>query len=85
MAMEIKTYTQQIWDTYDLDDNGFIDFDEGYDLIRDTLDELDIGIELSKEDVIQFFELLDKDGNQTLDQKELALFLLSLKRGKELS
>lgn len=84
-AMELKVYTEQIWDTYDLDGGGTIDFNEAYDLVRDTIGDLKIDMVMNKDDFINFFEHLDKDGNKTLSQKEMAIFLLSLKRGQYLT
>lgn len=64
-AMEIKTFTEQIWTTYDVDGSGYIDFDEAYQLVSDTIAELDINLNLSKQDYIEFFEMIDVNGDKT--------------------
>lgn len=67
-----------------MDGSGTIDFDEAQDLVRDTMKELGINMELGREDFVQFFEFLDRDGNKCLSQKEIAIFLLSLQRREAL-
>ena len=84
-AMELKSYVEQVWDTYDIDGNGALDFDEAHDLVKDTLQDLQIELDLSKEDYVAFFEHLDRDGNKTLNKKEIAIFLISLERGQQLT
>lgn len=47
--LEIKTYVDQIWHTYDHDKSGTISYDEAYDLIIDTLKNLLVEMEVDKE------------------------------------
>ena len=78
--MEIKTYIDQIWRTYDQDDSGSIDYEEAYTLITDTLKNLMVEMQVNKEDFTRFFQEIDEDGSGLIDKSEIAMFLINMKR-----
>lgn len=50
-ALEIKNYVEQIWGTYDEDGSGAIDFDEAYELVKDTLDDFNIKLDFTQQEL----------------------------------
>ena len=68
----------QIWQTYDVDNNGALDKEETKKFVQDTLGNLGTGEEFSDEAFAEVFATFDKDGSGTVEKNEMVTFIKQL-------
>jgi Ca2+-binding EF-hand superfamily protein len=66
-----------IWDRYDADQNGFLDYNETLNFTKDFMDQLgESGKKgISVDNFEKVFKLIDKDGSGQIDKEEMAMFV----------
>lgn len=71
---------ENIWDQYDLDKNGYLDYDETLNFTKDFMAQLGEGNKgISVKNFDKIFKLIDKDGSGQIDKEEMVLFVAQLK------
>ena len=75
--MVVAQCVDEIWQTFDVDNSGQLDFDEAKRFVKHTLSEAQDGRgkELSDDDFAQTFKEFDGDNSGMIDRAEMIEFL----------
>lgn len=68
---DLKLAVEKVFDAYDVDKSGTLDSEEVLTLITDALEYLKCIRKVSKEEVRQFLDMVDKDGDGNISKDEL--------------
>ena len=74
--LRVNQRLDEIWDQYDTDGDGVLNFEEGKLFLIATIKAL-TGSEPTEEEIKKKFNEIDEDGNKTLDRDEVADYLIS--------
>ena len=67
----LRQTVDQIWDVYDADGNGLMDFEETKVFLNDYMEKFGTGEKLSKCELKILFKEIDDDGSGELDKEEI--------------
>ena len=67
----MRQTVDQIWDVYDADGNGVMDFEETKVFLNDYMGKFGSGEKLSNRELKILFKQIDEDGSGELDKEEI--------------
>ena len=67
----LRQTVDQIWDVYDADGNGLMDFEETKVFLNDYMEKFGTGEKLSNRELKILFKEIDDDGSGELDKEEI--------------
>ena len=71
----VQNIIDQIWNTYDVNQDGALDKEEIINFVHDTLGNLGAGDEFTDEAYDEVFAGFDKDKNGKVDKHEVDIFI----------
>ena len=71
----MRQTVEQIWDVYDADGNGVMDFEETKVFLNDYMGKFGSGEKLSNRELKILFKQIDEDGSGELDKEEIIVLL----------
>ena len=71
----MRQTVDQIWDVYDADGNGVMDFEETKVFLNDYMGKFGKGEKLSNRELKILFKEIDEDGSGELDKEEIIVLL----------
>ena len=71
----LRQTVDKIWDVYDLDGNGVMDFQETKVFLNDYMDKFGSGEKVSNREFKILFDEIDEDGSGELDKDEIIYLL----------
>ena len=71
----MRQTVDQIWDVYDADGNGVMDFEETKVFLNDYMGKFGSGEKLSNRELKILFKEIDEDGSGELDKEEIIVLL----------
>ena len=71
----MRQTVEQIWDVYDADGNGVMDFEETKVFLDDYMGKFGSGEKLSNRELKILFKEIDEDGSGELDKEEIIVLL----------
>ena len=70
-AAAIDAVIAEMWNIYDEDNSGYLDYEEVKKFVKDALATMCRSVCYSEEIFIQLFRKFDVDGNELIDQDEI--------------
>ena len=69
-------HAKKVFEKYDLNKNGFLEFEEVIPMLRDTYKVMGNQYEPTKTDVTKYIEMMDQDYDGKISQEEYEIFVL---------
>lgn len=74
----LKEVVDELWDKYDDDFNGYLDFDETRNFMQDIMKQIPNSQEFSEEAYKELFTEIDEDESGTIEKPEIENFVKKL-------
>ena len=69
-------HAQKVFEKYDINRDGYLDFDEVTPMLRDTYTVMGNNYQPSKSDTQKYIEMMDTDGDSKISLEEYEVFVL---------
>lgn len=69
-------HAKKVFEKYDLNRNGFLEFDEVTPMLKDTYKVMGNNYQPSRSDTLKYIEMMDTDGDERISLEEYEVFVL---------